>query len=338
MNPEPVALTTGFATFRARVMFLLGFVYLLLVAVLVHRAVGTGVTESERDLVATAMLVSWPIFWIEAAWGLLGRDRSLPRPPIIWGAVIVCLMPPFRMAQTNPRTGMIWVPRIGWHAHGKELSERLEHAFAGPMVLVALMILPVLALEYFRAAEVKSDPVLSVALDVSIGVIWMAFATEFIFKASAHPKPIAFAKENWLDLAIVVLPLLEFVLAKWHMAPLARLLRAGQALSPEQLARMERLYRLRGVATEGWHALLLLNFIARLIGHTPEKRVKRIRERIAELQEEISELEHDASSLEKKLMAETSGADQNQPETRSGGATGEFPSAAVTANNRPSEP
>ena len=257
---------------------------------------------------------------------------------MLWRAYIVCLMPPWRMALPDPRTGLIWIPRIGWQPHGKELSQRLEHSFAGPMVLVALMILPVLGLEYLRADDVKNSPELSIALDVGIAVIWVAFATEFIFKTSAHPKPLTFAKENWLDLAIVVLPLLEFLLSKWKMAPLARLLRAGQAISPEQLARMERLYRLRGVATEGWHALLLLNFIARLIGHTPEKRLKRIRERITELEEEISELEKDASSLHEKLMAETSVPDQNQPETRSGGATGELPSAAVTANNRPSEP
>ncbi|MBA4186421.1 MAG: hypothetical protein C0467_00235 [Planctomycetaceae bacterium] len=332
-----ITATTRADNFRARVMFILGFGYLILVAVLVHRSISNGVTESERDLVANVLLVSWPIFWIEAIWGLLRRNRDLPRLPIMWGAVVVCLMPPFRMALPDPRTGMIWVPRIGWHLPGKELSERLEHAFAGPMVLVALMILPVLALEYFRAAAVKSDPVLSGALDVSIGVIWMAFATEFIFKASAHPKPIAFAKANWLDLAIVVLPLVEFMLAKWHMAPLARLLRAGQALSPEQLARMERLYRLRGVATEGWHALLLLNFVARLLGQTPEKRLRRIEEKIAELEEEIRELGHDASSLRTQITP-TQVPDQNQPETLSGGATGELPSDAVTATKRPSAP
>ncbi len=339
MNPEPAAAPTVFDTFRARAMFFLAFVDLLLVAGLVHRSSHTGVTESEHEMLATGLLALWPLFIIEVVWGVVRRDRTQPRASVVWRAVMVCFMPPWRMALPDSRTGLIWLPRIGWQSRGKELSERLEHAFAGPMVLVALMILPVLGLEYFRSDTVRHTPELSIALDVGIAIIWVAFATEFVFKAFAHTKPLSFAKEKWLDLAIVVLPLLEFVLTKWNMASFAKLVRAGQALSPEQLARMERLYRLRGVATEGWQALLLLNFIARLVGHTPEKRLKRIGDRIAELEEEISELEKDASSLREKLRAQAQAkTDQNQPETRSGGATGELPSAAVTANNRPSEP
>jgi hypothetical protein len=253
--------------------------------------------------------------------------------------MLVWLMPPLRMAIRDARTGSIWVPRIGWQQPGKELSQRLEHAFAGPMLLFALMILPVLGLEYFRANHVRNTPELALALDISVSVIWMAFATELIFRAAAHPKPLAFTLDHWLDVAIVVLPVVEFFLERWRMAPLLRLLRAGEALSPEQLARMERLYRLRGVATEGWHALMVMNFVTRLLGQTPEKRLKRIGERIAELEEQLSELRQDESSLREQLAGQTkSVADQNQPETRSGGATGELPRAAVTASKQPSEP
>jgi len=338
MNPEAVstAKPTPLDTFRARVMFLLSFSFLLLVAGVVHHAINSEATAHELKVMQTALLILWPIFVVEAAWGVVRRDRSQPLRPMLKQAAIVCFVPPFRMAMNDPRTGQIWVPRIGWHPHGKELSERLEHAFAGPMVLVALMILPVLGLEYFSAKDVHNSPELSFAVDVGIAVIWLAFTIEFVFKSSAHPKPTAFAIEHWLDLAIVVLPLLEFVLAKWNLGAIARLARAGQALSPVQLARMERLYRLRGVATEGWHALLLLDFIARMLGHTPEKRLKQIGERIVELENEISELRHDARSLEERLALTR--PNQNQPETRSGGATGEFPSDAVTATKRPSEP
>ncbi len=335
MKPDTV-----FDAIRVRVMFLLGFVFLLLVAALIHRTINSGVTESERDLAATILLAVWPVFIIEMVWRIGQRDHTKPLRPQLRHAVLACLMPPWRMAFPDPQTGMIWIPRMGWHLPGKELTERLEHAFAGPMVLVALMIMPVLGLEYLRSDEVQNTPELSIALDVGIGVIWVAFALEFILKASAHPKPLLFTKLNWLDLAIVLLPMVEFILAKWHMAPLARLLRAGQALSPEQLARMERLYRLRGVATEGWHALLLLNFIARLVGHTPEKRLKRLGEKIAELEEELSELEKDANSLRERLAGSPRGEqNQNQPEeTRSGGAMGELPNAGVTASKQPSEP
>ncbi|MCE9564955.1 MAG: hypothetical protein K8U57_23215 [Planctomycetes bacterium] len=334
--PEGVSKPIAFDTFRARVMFLLALVFLVFVGGIVHRTISGTITQSQRDTVAGGLLIIWPLFIVEVLWGVVRRDRSQPISTVIRRAALVCLVPPWRMALPDSRTGLIWLPRMGWHPHGKELSERLEHAFAGPMVLVALMILPVLGLEYFRSSDVQSTPELSIALDVGIAVIWVAFAMEFIIKTSAHPKPSSFAMEHWLDLAIVVLPLLEFVLTKGHVGALARLVRAGQALSPAQLARMERLYRLRGVAAEGWHALLLLDFIARMLGHTPEKRIKQIGERIVELENEISELRHDARSLEERLASTQ--PNQNQPETRSGGATGELPSEAVTATKRPSEP
>lgn len=320
------------ATLRARLMFGLALTFLVLTAGIVHRGTSGTITHADHQHISLVLLALWPVFLLEAAWGVLRRDRSRPLRPVLRQTLLVCALPPFRMGLTDSRTGLIWVPRIGWHEPGKELSERLEHAFAGPMVLVALMILPVLGLEYLRAEEVRATPWLAVAVDAGVAVIWVAFAAEFVLKASAHLKPLKFAKDNWLDLAIVLLPLLEFVLAKWRGAPLARLLRAGQALSPEQLARMERLYRLRGVAAEGWHALLLLNFVARLLGQTPERRLARVRERIAELQEEIVELEKDARSLAERA------AGQNQPDTRSGGATGRLPSDAVTATSRPSGP
>src|SRR5262249_38735301 len=123
-----------------------------------------------------------------------------------------------------------------------------------------------------------------------------------------HPKPFAFAADRWLDVTIVVLPMLEFFLTKWvDAAPLARLLRLGRALSPGQIARMQRLYRLQGVATKAWHALLLLEGVARLFGQTPEKRLARVEEKIAEVEEELDELRKDAASL-KAMIAERAAA------------------------------
>ena len=226
-------------------------------------------------------------------------------------------MPPWRMALTDPRTGSMWVPRIGWQKPGKELFKRLEQAFAGPMVLFAFLILPVLGFEYVQSEQVRETPTLALALDLSIAVIWVAFATEFIFKASAHPKPFRFATERWLDVAIVVLPMLEFILTKWvDAAPLARLLRLGRALSPDQIARMQRLYRLQGLATKAWHALLLLEGVARLLGHTPQKRLAKVEERIAEAEEELVELRKDADELQ-KLIAERAVVNRESAECES---------------------
>jgi hypothetical protein len=317
-RPEP----TRFDTLRARVMFALAFVHLLLVAGVVHRATSKEVTPVELDVMYAGLALLWPVFVAEALWGLAHRDRSQPRRPVLWRAVLVALMPPWRMALADPRTGLVWVPRIGWQRPGKELFKRLEQAFAGPMVLFAFLILPVLGLEYFRSEDVHGTPELALALDVGIAVIWVAFATEFVFKASAHPRPFSFATERWLDVAIVVLPMLEFLLTKWvDAAPLARLLRAGRALSPDQIARMQRLYRLQGVATKAWQALLLLEFVARLFGQTPQKRLVRVEEKIADLEEELAELRADASEL-RAAIAGNAGGKEGESGSGGGGEKG----------------
>jgi hypothetical protein len=288
----------------------------------------------------------WPVFQAEAVWGVRHRDRTKPRRPVVLRAVLVCLMPPWRMALTDPRFGLIWVPRIGWQRPGRELFKRLELAFSGPMLVFAFLILPVLVLEYVQADRVKANPALRLGLDVGIAVIWMAFATEFVFKGSAHPKPWRFVTKHWLDAAIVILPMLEFLLTKWaEAAPIARLLRLTRAMSPEYLARMQQLYRLRGLATKGFHALLLLQAVARLIGYTPEKRLAGLEEKIEELEEDLADLRKDAEALREmvaaraaeKAAAEKAGG-QNQPEAAAGGGTGVPSGEVATATNRPSGP
>jgi hypothetical protein len=322
-------------------MFVLGFIYLLIMAGLIHRATTETVSLAELDIMSVGVAFLWPIFVSEAIWQFYRRDRSKPRGPFLWRTILVCLMPPWRMALTDSRTGLIWMPRMGWVQPGKELFKRIELVFSGPMLLFAFLILPVLLFEYIKSEQVKSNAAMALALDISISVIWVAFATEFILKASAHPKPFKFAKERWLDVAIVVLPMLEFVLWKWaDAAPLARLLRLGRAISPEQIARLQRLYRLQGLATKAWHALLLIEGIARLLGQTPEKRLAKLEARIAEMEEELAEVRKDADLVRALIPppAEESTADQKQPETDSGGRPGNPSIELVTASSLPSAP
>ncbi len=317
--PGPSVTPTPGATLRARFLFALAFVHLLLVAGLVHRATSKSVTQWELDVMYVGLVALWPVFAVEAAWGGVRRDQLTPRRTALLRALLVVLMPAWRMALIDPRTGLIWVPRIGWQHPGKELFKRLELAFGGPMLLFAFLILPILLMEYLRADQVKELPALALTLDIGIAVVWVAFAVEFVFKVSAHPKPFAFAQERWLDVAIVVLPMLEFVLTKWvDAAPLARLLRAGRALSPEQIARMQRLYRLQGLATKAWHSFLLLEGISRLLGNTPEKQLAKLEAQIADLEEQLRDVRADADEVrrqiaEKGTQGEVHSVDRSAP-------------------------
>lgn len=302
MNP------TAATTWLARGMFALAALDLLMVAGLIHRAQESEVTEAELTILTIGLAVLWPVFVGEAILGVCFRDRARPRRPVVLRAMLVILMPPFRMGLIDPRTGMIWLPRIGWQPRGKELATRLERAFGGPMLLFAFLILPVLGMDYLRREQVRTSAGLALALHIGVAVIWVAFAVEFILGASAAPNLVRFLKAKWLDVAIVALPMLEFVLTRWvDAAPLARLLRLGRALSPEQISGMQRMYRLRGLATKAWQAFLLLGGIGRLIGDVDRKRLKQIETRIEALEEELLELQKEAEDLRAKIAA------KNQP-------------------------
>ena len=290
----------------APVMFALAFADLLILAGLIHRASQPDVTQPELDAMYLGLAVLWPVFVAEAVEAYFRRSREISPTKAGLRCLLVIVAPPARLAWVHPVTNRIWLPRLGWRPPGKELLKTLTKAFGGPMLVIAFLILPVLALEHASADTVRSNPAFGLAVDLGVAAIWVAFAAEFVIKASAAPSTLGYAKERWLDLAIVGLPTLEFLLTRWvDAAPLARLLRLGRALAPEQIAKMGKAYRLRGLLMKGWHAVLVLEVVTKLTGNTAEKRLRAVDARIAELEEELSELRAERAALLAESPAES---------------------------------
>lgn len=317
---EPTGPPGFWADRIAPIMFWLAFVYLLAIAGVVHRAdivIWTGqaapsagettssITKLELRLLFLTVMALWPIFAIEAIAGLMIRDRSLPRWPAVVRALLVIVFPPARMGLVHPMNRMIWLPRIGWQPPGKQLLARLDRATGGVMLVFAASILPLLAIQFTAAEAVERSKLLKLAVDVATAAIWVAFAAEFVIKSSAAPSFFRYATARWIDVAIVVLPTLEFVLSEWTWAaPALRLLRLKQATSLSKLAQMGKQYRLWGVVMKAWHSLVVVEFVSRLLGITPEKRLAGIEAKIAELEEQIAELRAEADELRKKVLRE----------------------------------
>jgi hypothetical protein len=287
-------------------MFWLAFASLLLIAGVVHRAVHELVTDVEVNVMIYGLFILWPVIVIETWIAVLIRDRMIrPLRPTLVRATFITLMPPMRMGMPCPFTGRLWLPGWGWCDRGRALEDRLDKAFHKPMLVFALLILPVLAFELVRAEEVKANPGLALALHISVAIIWIAFATEFVVKVSAIRHPFRYSRERWLDLAIVVLPMLEFFLTSFaDLAPLARLLRLSRAAAPEQLARMGQMYRLRGLLIKGWKAVLVLRVVSRFTGNTAERQLQKLESEIAEAEETLAILKAEAAELRMKMAAE----------------------------------
>lgn len=288
----------------ARPMFVLASAYLLAFAGLIHRADQVQVTGLELQIIVGSLVVMWPVFTGEAVFAFLRRDRSRRTWPAAVRMLAVCLFPPYRLGIVHPAAGRVWLPRVGWAEPGKELVGRIDRGFGLPLLVFALLVVPVLAVEYVYNEKVTADPWFAAALHVTLAVIWVAFAAEFLIKLEASGKPLRYAKERWIDLAIVVLPMLEFALKFWaDAAPVARLLRSTRAVAPDQLARMGRLYRLQGVLMKAWYAILALELIARIVGDTAKKRLQRLEEQIDMMEDELALLRRQADALRDELAS-----------------------------------
>jgi voltage-gated potassium channel len=278
-------------------MFFLSVLFLVVLAGLIHRYPRLGPTDPELYLIRGVLAGLWLVFLVESVLRFCLRDRG--RPP--WGplasALTCAVLPPLRMGcKGQARPNHLWLPGLGWRAIDNHLRTALERAFSVPMILFALMVLPLLAVEYFQAERVRDEPALALWVDVGTSVIWLAFAVELILMVAVADRPWRYCARNWVDVVIVLLPAVEAL-------PALRLLRLGRLLRLEQLLRWGRLTRLQALVSHGWRAFLLLQVVQRLTGRTPERRLERLRELLLAKEEEVADLRQEVKELE-ELVAQ----------------------------------
>jgi hypothetical protein len=223
-------------------------------------------------------------------------------------ALAVCLIPPLRLcAQHREAGGMIWFPGLGWQQATPALQRDLERRTSVPMIGIALLILPVLGLQMVYGSELAFHPKLRIALHIGTGLIWFAFAAEFLVMVSVTDKKLRYCKKHWLDIVIILLPLISF-LRSWKLLRATKLIKYSKL---QQLSKIIRVYRLRGVSMRALRALLVLEVIHRLLPR-PERKLAKLRELYAEkeaelamLRDEIDKLEQFRSASEKQPVVAT---------------------------------
>ncbi|MHC4421614.1 MAG: hypothetical protein ACYS1E_13580 [Planctomycetota bacterium] len=137
---------------------------------------------------------------------------------------------PHGTALPPPAPGVRHVPvaLVGIVISDDDLRQRVDRFFHWPMIVLALAILPLLAIEVFRAPA----GALKWAIEIGFAVIWLAFVIEFVIKITIAECRLEYIRRNWLDIVIILVPLLR---------PL-RAFRATQGL-----ARTTRVFKMRGV-------------------------------------------------------------------------------------------
>jgi voltage-gated potassium channel len=238
----------------------------------------------------------WPLFVAEY---FFYRCTGSTRHRFTRDCLLIFVCPPLRIGLSNPEMGgKIWLPRHGWCKGDEELREQLEKYFGIPMIVIALMILPILLVEFGLKEQIAEHLWLRVLLHVSTGTIWFAFAMEFILMCSVADKKLRYCREHWLDLAIILLPFISFL----RSLRAVRATRLAKLAKVQQLTKLGRVYRLRGLAVKGLRAMLLFEVLNRILSVTPEKQIATLRERMAEKESEIRALRRRIASLEARAL------------------------------------
>ena len=225
------------------------------------------------------ILVLWVIVVVEGLLGLLWAPDGWPAR--LKRLLLTTFIPPLRMitASSKPR-GWLWLPGAGWLPAGEKTSSQLEQRLALPMLVLTLLVLPVLGIELSGGESLDNNPSMALAAHLTTCVIWIGFTVEFMWMVAAAPNKPAYCLKNWINLVIILLPLVAFLrlLAAFRFV---RLFRAGKLLSA---------YRLRGLWVRLWRLVLLFNLIERLQQRNPAKYCAALEQRITDLDHQLAEL------------------------------------------------
>ncbi len=255
-----------------------------------------------------ALLCIWPLFWLEYAYNYTTRKRKDGSRFIAVQPLLACLIPPLRLGSVSPAwDDRLWLPSLSWQHPGRELSTLLERIFSKPMLVIALLILPILLIEFVFKGAVQEYFWLRLLLHLATGFIWFAFTLEFIIMVSATDKKLTYIKKNWIDLAIILIPLISFLRT-------LRVLRLARLAKIQKIARLGRVYRVRSLGMKAMRAVMMFEVINRILKITPEKRLKKLNAELEERSLEMTELKSEIKALEDRVTASTAHVpDPNTP-------------------------
>ncbi|MDN3687979.1 hypothetical protein [Cyclobacterium jeungdonense] len=179
-----------------------------------------------------------------------------------------------------------WLPFYHWSLCNEGLLNRLKQQFSIPMIIIALLILPVVIIEwqFYEEVEAFLNTDLSFVLDMVQGFIWLAFALEFILLISITPDKLTYVRKNWIDLLIILLPFISFV-------------RTLRIFKVARLTHLVRGYKLRALLMKARQGFVFASFFYRLLAIKPGFQVKKLKKKLDQNQSEREIIEEDLAKF-----------------------------------------
>lgn len=200
---------------------------------------------------------------------------------------IALIFPPVRLASRHLiQPELIWLPFYHWSKANEGLLKHIKQKFSIPMITIALLIIPVLIVEWKFYEEVSEllQTDLSFVLDMVQGFIWMAFAFEFILMISISNEKVHYAQQNWIDVLIILLPFIAFV-------------RTMRIIKIARLSQLARGYKLRALLMKARQGLFFASFFYRLLSIKPDFQINNLKRKLDRNQKEREAIEEDLIEL-----------------------------------------
>lgn len=270
-------------SFRPGLMFALALCMLMFIGLVLPHG-GASEDVSQRiwafEPLRWALLALWVLIALESLPSLLAWRRPDAGSARL-RALLVLLIPPLRAAVSPhaPRD-WFWLPGSGWQRRDEERFHALEVRFAIPMLLVAFLIVPVILAEFLFEVEIRNTPEMAIGLHLLTSLIWFAFALEFMVLISVAAKKGQYAREHWVNLLIIVLPLVAFL----------RTLALFKALKLAKASKALQTVRLRVLFARAHRIALLLNLVERVLARRPEYYLRVLQAREERKLEELEDI------------------------------------------------
>lgn len=264
-------------------MFFCGFFFLIFFAGTLH-LINVESPGIALYICNWCLFLLYPFFIVEAVIHIaLGSPR--------WKLnLLYCLIPPLRICARDQMTGQaIWIPFQGWRVIDSDFREKISKTFSLPMLLIALLVLPLFAVEHYWQKQIEANPTLADLTAIATGFIWFAFTLEFIAMISIVEKRLDYCRKHWIDLAVICLPMIAFM----------------RALRVAGLLKTARAFRIKSLITKLYRALLVLEVVDRLLQRNPEKRIRRLETLLLEKEKEITEIKEEINFLSERILMNT---------------------------------
>jgi len=202
------------------------------------------------------------------------------------------IFPPMAIGQRHLlEPEKIWLPFYGWSKCNEGLFNHIKKQFSIPMIVIALLIIPVLLIEWQFYEEVENflNTDLSLVLGLVQGFIWLAFTFEFLLLIAITDDKFTYIKKNWIDLLIILLPFVSFV-------------RSLRLVKVAKLSQLSRGYKLRALLMKAREGFIFASFFYRIMAVKPDYQLKKLMKKLNENQKEREIIEEDLVKLSDLLI------------------------------------